>query len=95
VGRKFTPAHRARLLEANKRANGGVLKSDISGKILDSPVQSRKGVKANMNQAEVDHKIARSKGGTNSSSNAQIISKEENLRKSNKFLCLKSVKTDK
>ena len=84
AGRKFTPAHRARLLEANKETNGGVLKSDISGKKLDSPVQSKKGVKANMNQAEVDHKIARSKGGTNSSSNAQIISKEENLRKSNK-----------
>lgn len=37
-----------------------------------------------MNQAEVDHIIAKSKGGTNDSSNAQVLSKEENLKKSNK-----------
>ncbi|QIK53392.1 HNH endonuclease [Dysgonomonas sp. HDW5B] len=37
-----------------------------------------------MNQAEVDHVKPKSKGGTNASSNAQILSKEENLRKSNK-----------
>lgn len=37
-----------------------------------------------MNQSEVDHVKPKSKGGTNSSSNAQILSKEENLRKSNK-----------
>lgn len=37
-----------------------------------------------MNKAEVDYIKAKSKGGTNASSNAQILSKEENLRKSNK-----------
>ena len=37
-----------------------------------------------MNQAEIDHIYPKSKGGTNSSSNAQVVSKDENLRKSNK-----------
>lgn len=83
-GKNFTPAHKKRLLEANRNANGGELRSDLSGKKLDSPTQSKKGVKANMNQAEVDHVKPKSKGGTNASSNAQILSKEENLRKSNK-----------
>lgn len=37
-----------------------------------------------MNQAEVDHVDAKSKGGSNSFTNAQILSKEENLKKSNR-----------
>jgi RHS repeat-associated protein len=83
AGLETTKAQRTRILEANKAANGGVLKSDQSGKVLDSPTQSKKGVKANMNQAEVDHKIAKANGGTNSNSNLQVLSKEENLKKSN------------
>ena len=37
-----------------------------------------------MNQAEIDHINPKSKGGTNSNSNAQVISKKENLIKSDK-----------
>ena len=54
------------------------------GRILNPPQKSLKGQKADMNQAEVDHIEAKSKGGTNHTSNAQVLSKEENLRKSNK-----------
>jgi RHS repeat-associated protein len=80
-GLKTTSAQRQRILQANRDANGGVLKSDKSGKVLDAPTQSKRGVKANMNQAEVDHIKARSKGGSNSNSNMQVLSKEENLKK--------------
>jgi len=82
-GKKFTPAQKKKILEENMKRNDGVIKSDISGTILDKPAQSKSGVKANMNQAEVDHKRAKSKSGSNSYSNAQVISKEENLKKSN------------
>jgi 5-methylcytosine-specific restriction endonuclease McrA len=60
-----------------------MLKSDKSGKVLDPPSQSKKGIPANMNQAEIDHVKARSKGGSNSNSNMQVLSKEENLKKRN------------
>ena len=63
------------------KQNGGVIKSDQSGKVLDKPIQAKKGVKANMNQAEIDHKDAKSNGGSNSYINAQVLSKEENLKK--------------
>lgn len=81
-GKKFTQAQKARILEANKEANGGELRSDKSGQVLDAPVQSKKGVPANMKQAEVDHVNPRSKGSSNSNSNAQVLSKKENIKKS-------------
>jgi RHS repeat-associated protein len=82
-GLPTTKAQRDRILEANRKANGGMLKSDKSGKVLDPPSQSKKGIPANMNQAEIDHVKARSKGGSNSNSNMQVLSKEENLKKRN------------
>jgi hypothetical protein len=56
AGKPFTPAQKKAILEENMKKNGGVIRSDQSGAVLDKPVQSKKGVKANMNQAEIDHK---------------------------------------
>ena len=65
--------------------NNGVLKSDGDGRVLNFPSKNIKGLKADMNQAEIDHIVPRSKGGTNHNSNLQVLSKEENLRKRNKL----------
>ena len=73
-----------RILEENKRQNNGQLTSDGDGRPLNMPKRNLKGEKADMNQAEVDHVKARSKGGSNSNHNLRVISKEENLKKSNK-----------
>lgn len=71
-------------LEENKRINNGELKSDGDGRKLNPPSKNQKGKPADMNQAEVDHIIPRSKGGTNENSNLRVISKEENLKKGNR-----------
>jgi hypothetical protein len=83
-GKDFTASQKNKLIEANKQQNGGVIKSDKSGNTLNPAKQAQKGQKADMKQAEVDHIVPKSRGGSNSFSNAQILSKEENLKKGNR-----------
>ena len=83
-GKKTTLTQRKQILEQNKNRNGGVIRSDQDGSILDPPSKMVKGQKANMNQAEIDHITARSKGGSNRNTNLQVLSKEQNLRKGNR-----------
>jgi len=85
-GKKTTKAQRKRILEENKKQNGGQYISDKSGQKLNQPTQNVKGKKADMNQAEVDHIVPRSKGGTNHNSNLSVISKKENLEKGNRIV---------
>jgi RHS repeat-associated protein len=80
-GLETTTAQRLRILEYNKKMNGGVLRSDLDGSIIDMPTNVPKGGKANMNQAEVDHVFERAYGGSNANSNLRVISKEQNLQK--------------
>lgn len=83
-GLKTTSAQRKRILEENMKQNNGKLKSDGDGRVLNMPKRNVKGQKADMNQAELDHVKAKSKGGSNSNENLQVLSKEENLKKYNK-----------
>jgi hypothetical protein len=79
-GRDFTDSHKERLRARNRSANDGLLRSDLDGTVLDEPTQGS----SNNNQAEVDHKQPKDKGGSNTSDNAQILSKGQNNAKSNK-----------
>lgn len=80
-GLKTTPAQRARILAENKQQNGGVLRSDQSGTELAPPKKLNTGDQRPPNEAQVDHIEERSKGGSNSNANQQVLSFEENLEK--------------
>ena len=61
--------------------NGGVVKSDQSGEVLVRPKESSKNI---TNEWQIDHVQAKSKGGSNSYKNAQVLSRRKNIKKSNK-----------
>jgi RHS repeat-associated protein len=88
--KKFTRTQLERAKELNKRRNNGYLRDDTDGSFMDPSTQSRKGVPANPNQVEGDHRQPRNprntnaKPGSNSNSNLDLIRKANNQKKSNK-----------
>ncbi len=66
------------------RRNGGKIVSDQSGIELVPATKSVKGVTPNPYEVQIDHIMARSKGGKNSFSNAQVLARIENIIKSDK-----------
>jgi hypothetical protein len=88
-GKNFTQAQKQAILDANRQANGGVLRSDISGQELVPSQKSQSGVTPPSNEAQIDHMTPRNPAdpsvapGTNSNSNAQVASRAENRAKSN------------
>lgn len=84
AGKRFTPAQKKKIIQQNMERNGGVIKSDMSGEILVPATKSQKGVTPNPLEVQIDHIEPRSKGGTNSYSNAQVLSRYENIKKSDK-----------
>ncbi|HID69173.1 MAG TPA: HNH endonuclease [Desulfobacterales bacterium] len=80
----FTQAQKRNILTENKAKNNGVIRSDLSGARAVQAQQHTKGVTPPPNDAHIDHIVPRSKGGTNSYSNAQVLTREENLKKGTK-----------
>ena len=79
-GKNFTANQKNNLRAKNLEHNNGHLRSDEDGTFLVSPQQGG----SNPLQAEVDHIVPRSKGGSNSYRNARVISKQQNNKKGNK-----------
>lgn len=86
-GKNFTPAQKELIREYNKKQNGGLLRSDMDGTILDEPAAVPRGGKKNMNQAEVDHIVPKNgingQRGSNNYGNAQVLSAAQNSAKRN------------
>ena len=72
------------------RRNGGKIKSDMSGKELVPATQSKLNVTPDPLEVQIDHIKPRSSGESNSYSNAQVLSREENIfnQISEEKLCL-------
>lgn len=85
-GKNFTAAQKQKMLEENMKRNGGVVKSDNPNdyfETLTKPQKSQKGVTPSPDEWQFDHIIPKDKGGTNSYSNCQIVSRKFNREKWN------------
>ncbi|WP_312335289.1 HNH endonuclease [Anaerospora hongkongensis] len=80
-GKKFTKTQKDKLIEENMKKNDGIVRSDKSGIELTRPQKSQKGVKPDPNEWQIDHIDSKSKGGSNSYNNAQVLSRKENREK--------------
>jgi RHS repeat-associated protein len=84
AGNDFTAAQKAKIIKENMKRNEGSVRSDQSGKLLKAPAKSRRGVTPDPDEWQIDHVVPKDKGGTNSYSNAQVLSRAENRAKWNK-----------
>lgn len=83
-GKDFTKAGKQAVIDLNKAENGGVTRCTNCGVTTVAPQQSRKGVTPPSNETHVDHVNAKSKGGSGTPNNGQVLCRKCNLDKSNK-----------
>ncbi|MBZ9871900.1 hypothetical protein LB542_13660 [Mesorhizobium sp. BR1-1-9] len=90
AGKNFTRSQKAKIAEQNRRVNGGVLRDDEDGQELVPAKKSKRGVTPPSNEAQYDHIEPRvpadpnKSPGSNSYSNAKLVARIRNRKKSNK-----------
>jgi len=85
-GKDFTKAGKDVVKQQNKLKNGGKMKCEGCGKKLKNAKQHKKGKTPPKNEAHVDHKIPKSKGGSGTPNNGQVLCRGCNLEKGNKII---------
>jgi hypothetical protein len=77
AGKEFSATQKNTIIEDNLSRNNGVVRSDLSGNILVKPQQSQRGVTPSPNEWQIDRIEPKSQGGSNSYSNAQVLSRKK------------------
>ncbi|MCF0242842.1 MAG: hypothetical protein HUK25_09395 [Treponema sp.] len=83
-GKPFTQAQKKAIINENMNRNGGIVRSDGDGRVLTKPTKNMKSVTPSPDEWQIDHIYPKSLGDSNSNSNAQVLSRDENIYKSNK-----------
>ncbi len=89
AGKDFEPAQKEAIYQENMRRNGGVIRADDTGEELQRVGTYKGGQKLPTNAAQIDHIIPKKPAdptvapGTNSYSNARVISRVSNRAKLN------------
>ncbi len=84
AGKPFTPKDKAEVKAENAAANGGQTTCENCGQPTVPGQQSKSGVTPPGNETHVDHIVPKSQNGDGSKSNAQILCRDCNLKKSDK-----------
>lgn len=84
LGKAFTDHQKRHVRQTNQLRNHLQLRDDHSGVPLQQGEPHRAGVRPPDNEAHVDHVMPKSRGGSNSYSNAELRSRAANLAKSDR-----------
>jgi RHS repeat-associated protein len=83
AGQPFTPKEKQKVVKANQEKNGGKVVCEGCGVETTKPEKSKRGVTPPKTDRQVDHKKAKSKGGSGTAENGQVLCRDCNIKKSN------------
>jgi len=84
AGKSFTPKEKQKVVEANKSKNNGTVVCEGCKTQTTTPAKSEKGVTPPKTDRQIDHKQPKSKGGSGTAENGQVLCRDCNRKKSNK-----------
>ncbi len=82
AGKTFTPKEKQKVIDANQQKNDGKVICEGCGVETTKPTKSEKGVTPPKTDRQIDHKQPKSKGGSGTAENGQVLCRDCNRKKS-------------